>query len=399
MANNKTKPLSNIKILDLSRVLAGPYCTMILNDMGAEVIKVEMPGTGDDSRGYGPFIKGKSAYFMSVNHGKKSISVNLKTEKGKKLILALAQKADVVVENFRPGTMEKLGLGYDILKALNPSLIYAAVSGYGHTGPDSQKPGYDILVQAAGVMGITGWPDLPPTRVGLSMGDISGGLYLTIGILSALYQRTVTGQGQKIDISLLDCQVAMLENAIIRCQADGKNPEPIGNRHPTITPFQAYKAADAWFVIGIGSEPLWKTFCKAIQREDLTTHILFANNKVRTENIKTLNAILEPLFLEKTATNWLQILEREGIPCARINTITDLLADPQVQARHMILDMEDKVTGKLKIAGNPVKMSSLSEKTHHNPAPDIGQDNDSVFSVMLELDKETIEQLKKEGII
>ena len=393
------KPLEKIKILDLSRVLAGPFCTMILNDLGAEIIKVEVPETGDDSRGYGPFINGKSAYFISINHGKKSISLNLKSEKGKKILLELVKKTDVLVENFRPGTMEKLGLGYDFLKEVNPKLIYAATSGYGHTGPDSEKPGYDILVQAAGVMGITGWPGMPPTRVGLSVGDLTGGLYLTIGTLTALYHRAMTGEGQKIDISLLDCQVALLENAIMRYQAENKNPQPIGNRHPTITPFQAYKASDNYFVVGVGSESLWKTFCVAIQKEELTNHEMFATNKKRTENIVALNQILDSVFITKTSGEWLKIIEKAKVPCAPINTIDKLFEDEQVKARNMIVDIDDAKAGKLKVAGNPIKMSSIAETSDRNPAPEIGQDNDAVYSELLGFDKATIEQLKKEGVI
>ncbi len=393
------KPLENIKILDLSRVLAGPFCTMILNDLGAEIIKVEVPETGDDYRGYGPFINGKSAYFISVNRGKKSISLNLKSEKGKKILLELVKKTDVLVENFRPGTMEKLGLGYEFLKGINPKLIYAATSGYGHTGPDSKKPGYDILVQAAGVMGITGWPNMPPTRVGLSVGDLTGGLYLTIGTLTALYHRAITGEGQKIDISLLDCQVALLENAIMRYQVEHKNPEPIGNRHPTITPFQAYKASDAYFVVGVGSESLWKTFCMAIQKEDLTNHEDFATNKKRTENLVALNEILDPIFVTKTAKEWLQIIEKAGVPCAPINTIDKLFEDEQVKARNMIVDVYDAKAGDLKIAGNPIKMTTIPETSDRKPAPEIGQDNDAVYFELLGFDKATIAQLKKEGVI
>jgi len=393
------EPLSNIKVLDLSRVLAGPFCTMILNDLGAEIIKVEVPETGDDSRGYGPFINGQSAYFISVNHGKKSISLNLKSEKGKKILLELVKKTDVVVENFRPGTMEKLGLGYDFLKTINPRLIYAATSGYGHTGPDSKKPGYDILVQAAGVMGITGWPGMPPARVGLSVGDLTGGLYLTIGILSALYHRAITGEGQKIDISLLDCQVALLENAIMRYQVEKKNPEPIGNRHPTITPFQAYMASDAYFVVGVGSESLWKTFCVAIQREDLTNHEMYATNKKRTENLLALNEILNPIFATKTSQEWLQIIEKAGVPCAPINTIDKLFEDEQLKARNMIVDIHDPKAGNLKIAGNPIKMTSIPETPDREAAPEIGQNNEDVYFEMLGFNKATVEQLKKEGVI
>ena len=244
------KPLSNIKVLDLTRVLAGPFCTMILSDLGAEVIKVEIPVKGDDSRHFGPFLNEKSLYFVSINRAKKSISLNLKSKKGKEILRELVKQVDVIVENFRPGTMEKLSIGYESLKKLNPRLIYAASSGFGHTGPDSKKPAYDILAQAAGgIMSITGWPDSSPTRVGMSLGDITASLYTAIGISTALYQREITGKGQKIDVAMLDCQVSILENALSRYQVEKKSPEPLGNRHPTITPFQAYKAKDKYFVM------------------------------------------------------------------------------------------------------------------------------------------------------
>ena len=256
-------PLENIKILDLSRVLAGPYCTMILSDLGAEVIKVEIPETGDDSRSFGPFKNGQSLYFVSINREKKSISLNLKTTRGKEIFKELITKVDVVIENYRPGTMEKLGLGYDELKIINPKIIYAASSGYGHTGPDSAKASYDILAQAmGGIMSITGWPDTPPTRVGMSLGDITASLYTAIGILAAIHQRSSTGLGQKVDIAMLDCQVSILENAITRYQVEKKSPEPLGNRHPTITPFQAFKASDEYFVIAAGNDSLWSKLCE-----------------------------------------------------------------------------------------------------------------------------------------
>jgi len=248
-----------VRVLDLTRVLAGPYCTMMLSDLGAEIIKVEVPGTGDDSRAFGPFRNGTSLYFITINRGKESIAINLKTEAGKKLLKDLASKCDVVVENFRPGTMEKLGLGWEVLKQQNPRLIYAAVSGFGHTGPDSKRPAYDILVQAmGGVMSITGWPDAPPTRVGMSLGDITAAIFGANGIMAALYQRERTGKGQKVDVAMLDCQLAILENALVRFQVDGEPPAPLGTRHPTITPFQAFRASDDWFVLAVGNDTLWR---------------------------------------------------------------------------------------------------------------------------------------------
>ena len=393
-------PLENIKVLDLTRVLAGPFCTMILSDLGAEVVKLEKPVTGDDARGFGPFKNGKSLYFVSINRNKKSISLNLKSEKGKQIFKQLLPQFDVLVENFRPGTMERLGLGYEILKEIHPGLVYAASSGFGHSGPYSERPSYDILAQAmGGIMSITGWPDSPPTRVGMSLGDITASLYTAIGINAALYQRTRTGIGQKIDISMLDCQVSILENALTRFQVEGKSPKPIGNRHPTITPFQAFKASDGYFVIAVGNDNLWRTFCNAIQREDLIDDPRFMTNGFRTQNVDTLTAILEPVFAEKSSGEWLKIIKEAKIPCAPINSVDKLFDDLQIQARNMIVDVHDKEAGDIKISGNPIKMTAVPEVSHRQPAPDVGEHNEALFRRLLGLDNESIQKLRDEGVI
>lgn len=395
-----SKPLENIKVLDLTRVLAGPFCTMILNDLGAYILKVEMPETGDDARAFGPFKNEQSLYFVSINHGKDSISLNLKSEKGKKILLDLVKKFDVIIENFRPGTMEKLGLGYDIIKEVNPKIIYAASSGFGHSGPYSQKPAYDILAQAmGGIMSITGWPDSPPTRVGMSLGDITASLYTAIGINAALYQRTITGEGQKIDISMLDCQVSILENALARFQVDGKSPEPIGNRHPTITPFQAFKAKDEYFVIAIGNDNLWEKFCKSIDHCELTKDERFLTNGLRTKHIKELTPLIDAIIVQKNVADWFVIFDNAQIPYSPINTIDKVVNDPQVLSRNMIVDVEDKKAGRVKIAGNPIKMSTIAEEPHRKPAPEIGEHNNKVYSELLGFTKSEIEELKKEGVI
>ncbi|MFC2104326.1 CaiB/BaiF CoA transferase family protein [Bacteroidota bacterium] len=394
------KPLHNIKVLDLTRVLAGPFCTMVLSDLGAEIIKVEIPEKGDDSRHFGPFINEQSLYFLSINRGKKSISLNLKTEKGKEIIRDLVKQVDIIIENYRPGTMEKLDLGYESLKEINPKIIYAAASGFGHTGPDSKKPAYDILAQAAGgMMSITGWPDSPPTRVGMSLGDITASLYTAIGINAALYQREITGLGQKIDVAMLDCQVSILENALARYQVDNVSPKPLGNRHPTITPFQAFKAKDKFFIIAVGNDNMWKTFCEAINRNDLISDERFATNLKRTQNVEELNSILEKIFATKNAEEWLQIMEDYKIPNTPINNIKDVMENKQILARNMIVDVEDKKSGNLKIAGNPIKMTNVPEIDHRNPAPEIGEHNSEIFKNMLGYDNEMIEKLKKDGVI
>lgn len=394
------KPLAGLKVLDLTRVLAGPYCTMILRDLGAEVIKVELPGKGDDSRGFGPFKEGKSLYFLSLNRDKQSISLNLKLEKGKDILRDLVKQIDILVENYRPGTMEKLGLGYEDLKKLNPRLIYAASSGFGHSGPDSKKPAYDMLVQAmGGIISITGWPDMPPTRVGMSTGDITASLFTAIGICSALYQRSLSGEGQKIDIAMLDCQVAILENALARYQVNHENPQPLGNRHPTISPFQALKASDDYMVIAVGNDILWQKFCTAIDRSDLTNHEKFSTNGLRTDNIAELAEILGTEFSRKPVEDWCRLLEEHGVPCSPINKIDKVIQHPQVLARNMIVDVHDPEIGTIKIAGNPIKMTSVPEETTRKPAPAIGEHTNEILREYLGLSDDDIKQLSSEGVI
>ncbi len=396
-----SKPLENIRVLDLTRVLAGPFCTMILSDLGAEIVKVEKPFTGDDSRSFGPFHEQRSLYFISINRGKKSVSLNLKHPKGKQMLLDLVSHFDVLTENFRPGTMEKLGLGYDVLKEVNPRLIYASSSGFGHSGPYSPLPAYDILVQAmGGIMSITGWKGSPPTRVGMSLGDITASLFTATGITSALYHRERTGKGQKIDIAMLDCQVAILENALLRLQAEGLSPEPLGNRHPTISPFQAYKGADGeYFVLAIGNDSLWKVFCQAMQKPGLLEDKRFKTNKLRTENLAELNAILEPVFLTKTSQEWLALFAKTQIPTAPINDIAKVMEDPQVKARQMIVAVKDKEAGKVKIAGNPIKMTSIPDSDTRPDAPEIGEHNYDIYTKMLDISNSEVEILKSEGVI
>lgn len=394
------KPLENIIVIDLTRVLAGPFCTMVLSDLGADIIKVERPGIGDDSRYFGPFKNEQSLYFLSLNRGKKSISLDLKSKKGKFILKELVKKADILVENFRPGTMEKLSLGYDILKEINPKLIYAAASGFGHTGPDSNKPAYDMLVQAmGGIMSITGWPNTPPTRVGMSIGDITASLFTAIGITSALYQRTLTGKGQKIDVAMLDSQVAILENALVRYQTDGVAPTPLGNRHPTITPFQAFKAKDEYIVIPIGNDNLWKKFCKVIDKEDFISNPKFISNDVRTKNIDILIPILDKIIETKSSNEWVDILENEGIPCGHINSVNKVMTHRQIISRNMIVEVNDKKAGKIKIAGNPIKMTNLPEDKNREAPPEIGENNDEILSKYLGYTKEDINKLKEEGVI
>ncbi len=393
-------PLEGVRVLDLTRVLAGPFCTMMLADLGAEVVKVEVPGIGDDSRGFGPFKNGKSLYYLTVNRGKKSVALDLKKDEGKDLLLKLARKSDILVENFRPGTMEKLGLGWEVLKKENPRLINAAVSGFGHSGPDSRKPAYDILVQArGGVMSITGWPNSPPTRIGMSMGDITAAVFGSSGILAALYQREKTGKGQKVDVAMLDCQLAIPENALVRYQVEGKAPSPLGTRHPTITPFQAFRASDAWFVVAVGNDSLWKTFCETLDRADLLADPRFATNGDRTKHIADLIPELERVFARRKAQEWIDLLEGAGVPSAPVNSVDKVMQDPQLRARNMLVTVEDPEVGTVTIPGNPIKMESLPESPTRPPASGIGQDTEEVLSGLLGLSPAQIKKLRETGAL
>jgi len=390
------KPLDGVRVLDLTRVLAGPYCTMLLSDLGAEVVKVEQPGKGDDSRHFGPFKDGRSLYFAGINREKKSISLNLKHEEGAALFRSLVPEFDVLVENFRPGVMEKLGIGYESLRELNPRLIYAASSGFGHTGPDSQKPAYDILVQAlGGLMSITGWPDSPPTRVGVSIGDITAALFTTIGIVSALYQREQSGSGQKIDVAMLDCQVAILENAMARFQVGGENPKPLGNRHPTITPFQVFPTSDDFVVVAVGNDTLWQRFCRVVKREELIEDERFVTNDARTQNLEGLNQELYPLFRSRSTADWRALLDEAGVPSAEINGVREVMAHPQVRAREMVVDLEDDNLPGVSLAGNPIKMGSISEQGRRGRAPEIGEHT----AAILNLDQDALSRLRRAGVV
>ena len=324
----------------------------------------------------------------------------MKAEEGKVIVKDLVKKFDVLVENFRPGTMEKLGLGYNELKEINPRLIYAASSGFGHTGPDSKKPSYDLLAQArGGIMSITGWPDTPPTRVGMSTGDITAGLFTAIGIGAALYHREKTGVGEKIDVAMLDSQVAILENALARFQVDGVSPTPIGNKHPTVSPFQAFMAKDEYFVLPIGNDKLWQKFCHVVGKEDWANDPRFVTNAGRNNNMDTLIPMIEKLFLTKKASEWIKLIESAGIPCGPINNIEKVMNDPQVHARNMIVEIDDDVAGTIKIAGNPIKMTSIPEEKKRNPVPKLGEHTAEVLSKNLGYDEKKIAQLKEDGVI
>jgi CoA:oxalate CoA-transferase len=373
-------PLSGICVVDLSRVLAGPYCTLVLAELGARVIKVEHPDGGDDARRIGPFIGGRSLYFASLNRGKQSIALDLKRDPDRVIFERLLARADVLVENYRGGALERLGYGWEALHSRWPRLVYAAVSGFGHTGPYAARPAYDLVVQGmGGIMSLTGHPGAPPTRVGSSIGDLAAGLFAASGIQAALLQRTRSGQGCKVDVAMLDCQVAILENAIARCAATGETPGPIGARHPSITPFDAFRAADAHLIIACGNDRLFDSLCACLERPELARDPRFASNDLRSENQGALKGELERALASHSAADWLERLERAGIPCGPINDVRQVLADPHVRARNMVVSADDPNIGRLEMAGNPIKLGGVEDPPTRRPAPELDADRAAIL--------------------
>ena len=373
-------PLSGVTVVDLSRILAGPYCTFLMAQLGARVIKVEAPGKGDDAREYGPFRSGVSTYFASVNRGKQSIALDLRNDADKRVFEKLLEKADVLVENFRPGTMEKFGYGWDRLHPRYPRLIYAAASGFGHTGPFSQHPAYDMVVQGlGGIMSVTGHKGQPPVRIGVSVGDLGAGLYATIAVNAALLHREKTGESCKVDIAMFDCQLALLENAIMRYTVTGEIPEPLGARHPTITPFEAFSTADNYIIIAAGNDHLFKQLCEALGRPEMAKKPEYVSNDLRLRNQPQLKAEIELVLRAKPAAYWLDLFDKAGIPSGPINNIPQALAHPQVSARDMLVTVNDPAAGPLRVAGNPLKISGFPEPKTHDPAPALDADRAAIL--------------------
>jgi CoA:oxalate CoA-transferase len=373
-------PLKNLLVIDLTRVLVGPYCTMILSDLGARVIKVEAPEIGDDSRKFGPFIENYSAYFMSLNRGKESIALNLKNDDDKKIFEKILSKADILVENFKPGTLEKWGYGWKEVSKKYPKLIYASASGFGQTGPLRELPAYDMVVQGmGGLMSVTGQPNTEPTRVGTSIGDITAGLFTAIGINAALYDRQKTGKGTFIDVSMLDCQIAILENAIARYLAKNEIPEPMGSRHPSITPFEAFKTKDSYIIIAAGNDKLFKNLCNVLQIQEISTDERFSTNSLRSENVDQLKKIIEEKLSLKTTDEWIKEMEQLKIPCGPIFNIKQAVENPQVQERNMIISSFHKKIGEFKSAGNPIKLSTYKDEKTRGDIPDLDEHREKII--------------------
>ena len=395
------KALQDIVVLDLTRVLAGPYCTMMLADFGADVIKIEIPVKGDDTRGMGPFVNNSSLYYANVNRNKKSVTLNLKDPKGKELFLAMVKKADVVVENYRPGVMDKLGVGYDVLKEVNDRIIYAAVSGFGSYGRNSARPGYDIIAQAyGGLMSITGEPDGEPLRVGTAIGDVLGGMNLTIGVLTALHARELSGKGQRVDVALVDSVISSLETGTQRYFASGKLPRRIGNRYASAYPYDSFKAKDGSFVIGCGNDKLFNLLCtRVLHREDLLTDPRFLNNALRCENHAALKVEIEKWSTTVTAEEAYDAINAAGVPTSPINDLYQISHDPHVvEDRQMFIPVKHPVIGDMRVNGNPVKLLDMMPEVV-TCAPALGQHNEEIYGQLLGLDKEQLEALAEDHVI
>jgi CoA:oxalate CoA-transferase len=404
MSNKVDRALKGIRVLDLGHVLAAPTATMILADLGAEVIRVEPPH-GDDAREFGPFVgevnKNHSTYYISLNRNKKSIVLNLKHEKGKEILRELIKVSDVIMENFRPGTMKVLGFGWEEVHQINPSIIYASISGFGHdTLPEySNRPAYDIVAQAySGLMSITGPEDGQPCRVGTSIGDIMAGHQAAIGILAALIYRKRTGKGQRYDGSMVDGLFATLESAVVRYTVDNAIPQALGTAHPSITPFQAFQTSDSWIVVPIGNDKLWANFCSTIGRNDLIQNPRFQTNYDRTKNRKELSEILGAEIRKKTTREWASAFERQGLPYAPVNNIKQICEDAHIVDRKMLVEIEQRGVGKMKIAGSPLRLS-LTPGEVYNGAPLLGEHTEQVLTSVLNFSPREITALKEEGVI
>lgn len=400
MSPRQPAALAEIRVLDLTRVLAGPYCTMFLGDLGAEVVKVEEPGLGDDTRLWGPpFAGGESAYFLCINRNKKSLSLNLKSPRGVELLRQLAASADVLVENFRPGTMERLGLGDRDLRAANSRLIYASLSGFGADGPMKDWPGYDLIVQAwGGLMSITGMPDGEPTKVGVAIIDIVAGLMLGKTIIAALFSRERTGIGQKIETSLLEAEVACLINAGSNYLIGGSIPGRWGNAHPNIVPYQSFETQDGYLVVGAASEAIWRRFCSAIGRPELTDDARFAKNPQRVENREELIQTLAAVFRHCDTATWMRLLSEASVPCAPVQTIDQVFDAAQVKHRQMVTEVQHPTAGAIRMAGLPVKLSATPASIRL-PPPLLGQHTAEVLGTWLGLDANSIDELKRDGVV
>lgn len=395
-----TDVLENVKVIDLTQALAGPYCTMLLGDMGADVIKVEQPGSGDQSRGWGPpFVEGESAYFLSINRNKRSLTLNIKSDEGRAILHKLVATADVFVCNIpKEASRRRAGIDTETLQTLNPRLIYCLISGYGSDGPYAERPGYDVIAQGeAGLMSVTGEPGGEPMRYPIPIADMTTGMYATIGILGALLARERTGQGQFMDMTLVESQSAWLSILASSLMNGGQEPQRLGNVHPSIVPYQVFKAKDKYIIVAVGTEKLWANFCHSLGLEHLKTDSRFATNPQRLVNREALIAILDDLFTTQSADYWLDKLKEIGIPSGPINTIAETLAHPQHRARNFIVELQHPAAGLVKSLGNPVRLSHTPVSYRLAP-PTLGQHTDEIVG-NLNYNADQLNALHDQGVI
>ncbi|MCA3308499.1 MAG: CoA transferase [Roseomonas sp.] len=395
-------PLTGLRVLDLTRVLAGPTCTQMLGDLGAEVIKIERPEAGDDTRGFAPpFVPNtkESAYFVGVNRNKKSVTLDIAKPEGQAIIHKLLEHCDILVENFKVGALAKYGLGYEQLAKTHPRLIYCSITGFGQTGPYAPRPGYDALIQAmGGVMSLTGEPNGSPQKVGVPVADLFAGLYGCIGILAAVNHRNSTGQGQQIDIGMLDTHVAWLANQGMNYLATGENPPRLGNQHPNIAPYQEFPTKDGYIILAVGNDPTFERFCKAFGQEALLADPRFATNPIRVQNRQLVTDTLTPVMKSKTTAEWIDALEALKIGCGPINTLEQVFADPHVQAREMVVEMAHGSGETVKVIANPVKLSA-TPPSYRSAPPVLGEHTNAVLSDVLKMSAAEIAALKDKGIL
>ena len=392
-------PLNGIRVLSFGRMLSGPYAAMLLCDLGAEVIKIEAPGIGDLSRLANPIYGSISSYFLSINRGKKSITLDLKNDKARDIIFELVKKVDILLENFRPGVMERLGLSYDVLKGMNPKLIYASISGFGQIGPYAQKPAFDMIAQGmGGLVSMTGHPDGPPARAGYSIGDIGASLFTTTSILAALHERNISGEGQAIDISMLDCQVALAENACSRHFATGEIAKPLGSRHPLFTPFEAFPTKDGYMILIIMKEDDWKTFCNLVDKTDWIHNEKFKSLEARLENYDTFLSEMNQLIRTKTTAQWMKLLEENKLMCGPVNNIEQVVNDPHIIEREMILEVRNEKNENFKVIGTPMKFSKTPCEIE-KASPELGENTEEILLNILKMDEDEIQNLRNSNII
>ena len=394
------QPLSGVKVLDLTRIVSGPFATMLLGDLGAEIIKIEEPVSGDESRTYGPpFVNGESAYFLSINRNKKSCAINLKTPEGIALIRELALKSDVLIENFRPGTLKKFGLSYEELKKQNPGLIYCAITGFGQTGPDSHRPGYDLIIQGeSGVMDITGDPDGPPTKVGTSIADLLTGQYASQGVLAALVERSRTGEGRRVEVAMFDCLASLLTFNAGGYFATGNTPKRKGNSHPSIVPYETFETLDGWINIGVANDKFWNSFCKIIDRLDLQNDPKFAMASDRVKNRLELLPTIREIIKGNKKSHWIDLLEKAGIPSGMIKNVGEVCDSEQLISRGMILNMPHPTAGIVKNIDSPLRFDDRNDEVHAAP-PILGQHTHEILSNVLKISPDEITLLEKKGAI